>query len=192
LQPWNAELAQRGAIVTLLRLELMETFSLTLAEEIRALGEKWAEVQIEYQRGGSARDREGIQWEMVGALEQATNRDVLLQSTSVGPHRDDWQMMADGHALKTFASRGQQRTAVLALLFLEASYLELRRGEKPLILLDDIFSELDLNHRKRVTEAFSDHQVIMSATEAPEGVEAEVWRVGEGNVGRMTNGTMTQ
>jgi recombinational DNA repair ATPase RecF len=58
---------------------------------------------------------------------------------------------------------------VLALLFLEASYLEVRRGERPVILLDDIFSELDANHRERVLTAFSDHQVFLTATDMPTG-----------------------
>lgn len=185
MEPWNAELAAKGAIVTLGRLELMETFMLTLAEETQALGERWSAVRIAYQRSGSeGRTVQGIESELRAALGRNLERDVILQSTTAGPHRDDWQLEADGRPLPAFASRGQQRVAVLSLLFLEASYLELRRGEKPLILLDDIFSELDDAHRERVSAAFAGHQVFMTATHLPPGIGAgrNVWRVERGAV----------
>lgn len=164
LEPWDQELAEEGSIVTVARLELIETFSLTLAEELRALGEEWGEVRLEYRRAGKERDRQSLVPETLGLFRAARERDVLLQSTSVGPHRDDWGIVVDGLSLERFASRGQQRAAVVALLFLEASYLELKRGERPVILLDDVFSELDDLHRARVAAAFPRNQVFLTST----------------------------
>ncbi len=181
LGTWDAGLADRGSIITLLRLELMETFGLTLENEVQELGELWEDVAIVYERGSLCRDRAALCKELKDLLTQNAERDVLLQATTVGPHRDDWHFSVEGRPLQAFASRGQQRVAVLALLFLETSYIELRKGEKPVILLDDIFSELDANHRERVTGAFRDHQVFMTATEAPTE-EARIWQVSEGKV----------
>ncbi len=183
LEPWNAELARKGALITLQRLELTETFLLTLTEETRALAEQWESVGIAYQRSGStARTLGGLESDLLASFAQNTERDIILQSTTAGPHRDDWQLEADGHLLPSFASRGQQRVAVLALLFLEASYLELRRGEKPVIVLDDIFSELDDRHRERVESAFAGHQVFMTMTHLPAdgGAAGKIWRVEKG------------
>ncbi|MBI1812474.1 DNA replication/repair protein RecF [Candidatus Peregrinibacteria bacterium] len=183
LSPWDAAFAEQGSLVTLKRLEIVETFGLTLGEELRALGEAWSQVRIAYERTGEGRTQEEISAELLHALAQSRERDILLQSTGAGPHREDWTIMIDERAFQTFASRGQQRIAVLALLFLEASYVELRRGERPLILLDDVFSELDHDHRERILASFADNQILLTAIEVPSGTEcACVWRVRDGMV----------
>jgi DNA replication and repair protein RecF len=183
LVPWDLKVAEKGSQITLARLELIETFGLTIADELRSLGEKWEEVKVDYQRSGSARTQSELQQELFDQLQACHSKDILLQSTTIGPHREDIDLIIDGHSLSRFASRGQQRIAILSLLFLEASFLELRRGEKPVILLDDIFSELDANHQARVLESFAGHQVFMTGVEVPEGLrDAEVWQVAHGVV----------
>ncbi len=182
LEPWDLQLSEKGSLLTLLRQELVETFNLTLGDEVRSLGEMWTEVTMRYERTGTERGQDGICQELLGILRANRARDVILQSTVSGPHRDDWKLMVDGRAIESFASRGQQRVAVLSLLFLEASYLELRRAERPIILLDDIFSELDDAHRERVIAAFRDHQVLMTGTHVPTGMRSSVWEVCQGQV----------
>ena len=167
LAPWNEEIAVLGSAITLLRLELVGTFNLALQEETQALGELWENVHVHYRRSGTACEKDALRQEILKGLSATVERDVILRSTTVGPHRDDWSIDVDGHSLITFASRGQQRVAVLALLLLQGSYLEVRRGEKPVILLDDIFSELDDAHRERLLTAFTGHQVILTATDLP-------------------------
>lgn len=180
LDTWDNALALQGSAITLLRLELTEVFTLSLPAEIHALGESWTDVSIRYKRSGEARGQEELAQELTELFLRNRQRDILLQSTLSGPHRDDWEILADGRPLQAFASRGQQRIALLALLFLETSFLELRRGEKPVILLDDIFSELDGMHRERVSHAFRDHQVLLTATDLPPGLgDAVVWPMEE-------------
>lgn len=190
LPPWDQEIATFGAELTLMRLELVETFNLALREEIRALGEAWNDAGVVYRRTGVARDREVLIAEILAALGSAQDRDVILRTTTVGPHRDDWAFEADGRPLQSAASRGQQRVAVLALLLLQASYLEVRRGEKPVILLDDIFSELDETHRKHLLQSFADHQILMTAADMPVDVQSftgSIKKVGEGRVTEYTH-----
>src|SRR5207249_2384727 len=107
-------------------------------------------------------------------LRDRRSRDRIILSTTIGPHRDDWTVMINSRPIFSAASRGQQRVAVLALLLLQAAYLELRRGEKPVILLDDIFSELDAAHRENVLGTLSGNQVILTTTEMPEGFSGTV------------------
>lgn len=180
LTVWDAALAQEGSAIVLARLELLETFQLTLPHELQTFGESFDDVRLMYERKGEARERGELAEELRTLLTEHRDRDILLEATTVGPHRDDWKILMDGRELSSFASRGQQRACVLALLFLQASYMELRRGEKPVILLDDVLSEFDQIHRGGVLEALKDHQVLLTALEPPAGLErARVWHVDE-------------
>lgn len=181
LEIWDQTLAQHGAKITLKRLELIEVLQCTLREELHALGEAWETVELVYDRKGWGRDLAGIENDITSLLAENRKRDIILQSTSAGPHREDWHMEADGRSLPTFASRGQQRTAVLALLFLQVSFLELRRNEKPVILLDDVFSELDDAHQVALLKSLEGHQVVITTTHIPSEVHgAQIWEVKAG------------
>ncbi len=183
LELWDRELATRGSHITLARLQLVETLNLTFAEELMSLGETWKDVILQYRRRGTEREQGSIEQELLQLLTQNRERDLLLQSTTVGPHREDWQVIADGRELPTWASRGQERTAVLALLFLEVSYLELRRGEKPIVLLDDVFSELDDNHQDALLKSLAAHQVLLTATRLPPTeTKLHTWNVHQGQI----------
>lgn len=167
LDVWDREAARFGAAVTLRRLELMETFTLTFAEELARLGEAWTDVRLRYERKTSAREAAALEDEAFAVLRAGRERDMLLQGTLAGPHREDWQVSVEGRDLPSFASRGQERTAVLALLFLQVSYLQLTRGETPVLLLDDACSELDERHQEALLLGFPGAQVFLTATRLP-------------------------
>ena len=190
LDVWDNEVASKGARITLARLELIETFNLSFLQEMGSLGETWQDVRLRYERVTVSRTQAEAESELREALLQARVRDTVLQSTTVGPHREDWQAFQHERAIPTFASRGQERVAVLALLLLEVSYLELRRGEKPLILLDDAFSELDDNHQAALLEACTGYQVIMTTTRIPPSTreDAAIHQVRNGSVEVVTSG----
>lgn len=180
---WNAVLAKEGATIIVRRLELLGVLQCTLAEELERLGEHWNHPELQYERTGEARREVEVEQEILQELNRVMERDILLQATSIGPHRDDWGLLVLGRSLPLFASRGQQRTAVLALLFLLGSYIELQRSEKPVILLDDVFSELDSLHQSALLSSFGDHQVFITATRVPAGLNgATVWGVETGKV----------
>lgn len=177
---WDEQAAHTGAIVMLRRLELCEMLQCTFAEELHSLGEDWDDVHIVYLRTGEARDLENATQEMRTLFSHFQERDIILRSTTIGPHRDDWNVLVDKRDISTFASRGQQRTALLALLFLEVSYLELQRGEKPVILLDDVFSELDDHHQMSLLQSLQQHQVIITTTHEPTKLHgSKVWYMKE-------------
>ena len=183
LDVWDREVATHGAAVTVPHLELIETLMLTFAEELSRLGEEWRNVMLRYDRKTSARTVSDIEDELLRALRANRDRDVLLQATLVGPHREDWQVSVDGRDIPSFASRGQERTAVLALLFLQVSYLQLQRGEMPVLLLDDACSELDERHQQLLLSGFPGAQVFLTATRLPErSPSVAVYRVSPGSV----------
>jgi len=183
LSLWDQQLVEHAIPITLARLELIGTLQLTLPEEIRALGESWEDVHIVYDRKGLARDAETLTTEYLEQLQENRKRDCILCSTSIGPHREDWHIAVEGRPLPSFASRGQQRASLLALLLLQVSYLELRCGEKPVILLDDVFSELDESHQYALLDSLSGYQVLITTTHMPEYKgDVRVWEVEKGNV----------
>lgn len=104
-------------------------------------------------------------------LEQYKDAEIASCTTLVGPHRDDILFLQEGRDLASFGSRGQQRMQILYLKLAEMAFIEeITKGsaagaEKPILLLDDIFSELDHNHRETVMQTFNDHQVIITSAD---------------------------
>ena len=101
-------------------------------------------------------------------LLQYKDAEVGAGVTLVGPHRDDFiinlKSKTESHDIKFFGSRGQQRLAVLQLKVLELAYIEEKSGERPVLLLDDIFSELDESHIDLVLEMIGNQQTILTTT----------------------------
>jgi DNA replication and repair protein RecF len=108
---------------------------------------------------------DGLQQTILHRLEASRLSDVRRGFTSVGPHRDDIELSLDGHLAAESASRGEMRTIMLAFKLLEVELQTHHSGQKPLILLDDVFSELDLDREQRLMAALSGHQTIITATD---------------------------
>ncbi len=100
-----------------------------------------------------------------GRLEQYKNEEVASATTLVGPHRDDFIFFQDGRELSAYGSRGQQRMGVFWLKLAELSFIEQKTMEKPTLLLDDIFSELDHVHRDLVMKVANNQQTIITTAD---------------------------
>lgn len=100
-----------------------------------------------------------------GRLDQYKNEEVASATTLVGPHRDDFIFLQEGRDLASFGSRGQQRMEVLYLKIAEMNFIEEKTNVKPILLLDDIFSELDHSHREIVMQTLNSHQVIITSAD---------------------------
>ena len=99
-------------------------------------------------------------------LDANANRDIGAGLTLVGPHRDDLTLLLGGEAAASFASRGQQRTLALALRLAESRLLFERSGERPVLLLDDVLSELDAARRESVLRSLDADQVLITSADA--------------------------
>jgi DNA replication and repair protein RecF len=135
LAPWNEQVSRLGAQLVAGRHETVAALRPGFAERAGELGLADAELRYE----GEAPS--------VEQLEARTDRDVERGTTGLGPHLDDVGVLAGERDLRAFGSQGEQRLAVLALLLGEAELLEERRGVRPLLLLDDVLSELDPGRR---------------------------------------------
>ena len=99
-------------------------------------------------------------------LERNLPRDIGAGFTTIGPHRDDLGIEFKGAPITTVASRGEMRTVLLALKLAELAYIEEHTGTRPLLLLDDVFSELDDTRRRYLLEALGGHQAVITTTNA--------------------------
>ena len=103
---------------------------------------------------------------MLHKLESGQYQDEQRGFTGHGPHRDDIRISLNGNNADSSASRGEMRTILLALKVIELKLLEEDRGAKPLLLMDDVFSELDGSRRKALTEAIKGYQTFITTTDA--------------------------
>jgi DNA replication and repair protein RecF len=101
---------------------------------------------------------------------RATDREA--GSTTAGPHKDDLKLVSGGVDLRKYGSQGQQRTAALALKLAEVDIIKEETGEMPILLLDDVLSELDAERQKHLPESFKDCQIIITTAELSEDLKA--------------------
>lgn len=104
-------------------------------------------------------------------LLRTRDRDMRMGTTNVGPHRDDLKFSIGGVDIRKFGSQGQQRTCALSLKLAEIQIMENKRGEKPVLLLDDVLSELDSNRQNYLLESINDIQTIITCTGLDEFVK---------------------
>lgn len=125
-------------------------------------------LEIEYQCscGADENDNEGVlRDKLAAALNKARREDYHTGNTSAGPHRDDLDFKINGISAKRFGSQGQQRSAVLSLKLSEAELLYQKNEERPVILLDDVLSELDNGRQDFLLNRVEDYQVFVTCCE---------------------------
>lgn len=188
-EPFGPALARHGASLIAARLAWVEQTAERFAEECKGLGEPES-VGMAYKGRPELADPEA--WGP--ALRDSLARDQVLRSTGIGPHRDDLVVTIGGHAARGFGSTGQQRGAAIALRLAEMTTLSASRGSEPVLLLDDVFAELDDDRQSRLAARLSqggERQVFVTAPrrdELPDALELEVLRVEDGVVRKDGNG----
>jgi DNA replication and repair protein RecF len=161
LGAWDAELARHGVRLMADREEAvtgLRPLFAGLAEQLGLPGD----AELRYRPRSDASDAEGL------AAELAERRSADLERgfTAHGPHRDELQLLLGGVGLRAYGSQGQQRAALLALLFAERALLAERRARPPLMLLDDVMSELDAERRELLADLLrSGGQAVITTTE---------------------------
>jgi DNA replication and repair protein RecF len=146
---WETPLAEDGAVLWAARLAWMERSAERFAAMCAAIGES-AEVAMRY--ASVVQPNGDLRTALAAALAERRGLDVRRGLTHAGPHRDDLTLSIGGRDLRIFGSAGQHRTAAIALRMVEADTLSDRRGERPLMLLDDPFAELDTRRAARIVE----------------------------------------
>jgi DNA replication and repair protein RecF len=178
LEAWDEELIQLGTEIARARARAVDEL---MPEAARchagiAAGER---LEIGY---------EGPPENLREAVHNSLPEDLRRGTTSIGPHRDDIRVLLDGKDARSYASQGQQRTAVVSLKLAEAALIARRAGERPVLLLDDVLSELDGERRAALLdEVAGEGQVIITSVEAgpfPPALisRAMVWTVENGRI----------
>lgn len=176
LAPWNVTLAQAGVALAIDRAAAVDLLTQPFASHAADLGLA-GEVKVAYRRRSDAATVEELARELAAALDA----DLARGHTTRGPHRDELSVTRDGRTLRRYGSQGEQRLALLAVLLAERDVLAQQRSCPPLLLLDDVMSELDGTRRARLAAALRrDGQAVLTATEpahVPGAEDPEVVRV---------------
>lgn len=175
LLPWDVQLAQSAAYITARRIAATEQLSLLSArvQTVLAAGETLSiSYAIAHAPEGLTATKDGMTKRLELWYNEMFNeerfRDIARAATGVGPHLDDLVLMTCGMSLRSYGSQGQQRTGALALKLAELFYLRESVGEAPILLLDDVMSELDADRRRALLSFIQSEkiQTFITATDA--------------------------
>ena len=173
IQAFDAPLITHGFVLTQARDALCSALRPLLQLAHTAIGGHSEKIDATYLDASGS--------DFASSLLNSRTEDARLRQTQVGPHRDEWELNLQGHPA-SFGSEGQQRTYALALRLAAARYLEARTGQAPLLLLDDIFGELDAQRRAALmAELPKTSQQIVTTTQLewlPSDLSANVLRLG--------------
>ncbi|MCA9382186.1 DNA replication and repair protein RecF, partial [Candidatus Dojkabacteria bacterium] len=167
---WDINLAEIGVKVLKRRLELFTSIAQILPISQQKVMKEKFDLGINYHSkvvNALDESEESLLINFNKTIEEAKEKDLALGQTTVGPHRDDFSLEINSKDTRNYASRGQQRIAIVALLFCLSEIVFENIGMHPTLLLDDVLSELDIEHSKKVLEALEqiENQVIITATD---------------------------
>ena len=158
---WNLLLARHGLALYRARSQFTDAINTSLTTIYRSIATNHDTITISYQTEITA----ALEQAYLAILEQNFQRDYTLGHTTFGPHRDDYLFLFNGTPALGSASRGESRSIILALKFIEADLIYQKNHLRPLILLDNVFSELDNSRRTALIQNFKDHQIILTSVE---------------------------
>jgi DNA replication and repair protein RecF len=187
---WTGAIVENGARILDWRHETLAAMAGPLAEAHGEIAPDEPTLALRYASNVEPRAGEGSEEALRRRLRETAEKELWNGATLVGPHRDDLVFVSEGRELTEFASRGQQRTAILALKLAELDVLTALDGRPPLLLLDDVFSELDPERRAHLVRRIGElPQAIVTTTTAddldPALVAAStLWQVEPGRVQR--------
>lgn len=152
---WNTKIVQDGISIQYHREKMLDylkkgllSYGLDLNSSETKLDIKYLKSEINFER-----------------LHEYQSKEIASKNTLIGPHRDDIEIQLNGFNIAEFGSRGQQRSAILALKLAETDYFETETGKRPILLLDDVFSEFDEKHKEAVITTINKQQTIITTAQ---------------------------
>jgi DNA replication and repair protein RecF len=156
---WNISLSKYGSYIISKRIEFIERIEQDLGKTYRDISNTKDTVTASYSHAYSG----SIEQKLLSELDSYMEKDRILGFTSTGPHRHDILFMLNDSPALSVASRGEVRTIILALKFIEVAIIESLTSKRPVILLDDVFSELDKTRQNHLIKFTKDHQIVISS-----------------------------
>lgn len=159
---YDIKLAEYGSYIIKRRLEYIQglnNYSKSIHKDITQGKEN-----IEFKYMMQLKDNSNLQEELYNLLRLNRKKDIEKRVTSIGPHRDDFSILVNNMDVKTFGSQGQQRTSVLTIKFSSLMIIKELIGEYPLLLLDDVLSELDTKRQEYILKSIDGIQTLITGT----------------------------
>lgn len=163
---WDLTLSEYGSYIIKERIETVKLINTQIKNIYKKLSNTEDDIKINYTEDENTNSKQLI----FDKLQKSFTRDKIIGSTSIGPHRDDILIYINKKEAKQTASRGESRTIMLALKFFEIEIIEKNTGEKPIILLDDVYSELDEDRQRKLNDFTKNHQVVITSTQAIDNI----------------------
>ena len=166
---YTDKMTEFGVEVLIYRLLFVERLKETTKRIYKEISNNNENLEIKYSSSllkDNLTDKKIIRENYYNLLEQRKKEEEYLKSTTVGPHRDDLEFFIGGKSVKSFSSQGQMRTIILALKLSELIFIEEITGNYPILLLDDILSELDKERQERLFSYITKCQTILTITDA--------------------------
>lgn len=163
LDIWDYELARYGSKVIARRKEFIEKINIISHEIHEKISGGAEELELRYEP--NVYFEENNESLFYDHLKSCRNDDIKNRNTGCGPHKDDLKICGDGIDLRKFGSQGQQRTAALSLKLSEIKLIEEETGEKPILLLDDVLSELDNYRQTYLINSLGENQLFITTTD---------------------------
>lgn len=160
---WDVRLGELGSQIAAYRQELISSFNKRISAAYSQIAGRRTKVIIEYQIQFAV---DSYASQMVSALEKNLQRDLARGFSGYGPHREDFKFLIGNQPIDSTASRGEIRSLLLSLKKLELVLVEKAGNQKPILLLDDVLSELDGARRQALVEMLKDYQSILTTTDA--------------------------
>ena len=167
LDIWDAQLIEYGSNIMIERFNFVNTIKDCINNINKELSGGKEELLLEYRPSFYIKDYNlnNIQFIYGKTIEEGRPKDIRRGNTNWGPHRDELNFSIKGKELRNFGSQGQQRSALLSVKLAETVFIKEETGTTPVLLLDDVFSELDKNRQNHLLEYMKDIQVILTCTD---------------------------
>ncbi len=167
LDVFDMQIASIGTSIILERQKYVEQLSKIANTTHKNISSNAEELELEYTTNVPILENKSeMEKSYLNKLKENFKRDAECGTTEIGPHKDDIYMTINNKEVRTYGSQGQQRTVVLSLKFSEVELIKIERGMYPVLLLDDVFSELDEERRDYLIGLFKDMQTFITVTDA--------------------------
>lgn len=165
-EAYNIQLASLGSYIVMGRKKYIDTLNEEIKDVHLNISDGDEIIYIKYESPlEQYNDLKEIENYMLEGLRKALDRDLFVKYSTYGPHRDDLEIFVNDRELKVFGSQGQQRSAIISMKIVEINLIEKYRNIRPILLLDDVFSELDSYRRKKLIDSISGIQSFITMAE---------------------------
>jgi DNA replication and repair protein RecF len=165
---WDLQLAEKAGVIAVARQSIVETLQDICMGHYQSISNSTVELKLSYI---SKLPLDNYSNHLLAQLKNSIETDRQRGFTGFGPHRDDVYIELKGSNAQITASRGETRSIILALKIAELELLHEQTGKAPVLLLDDVFSELDGSRRRALAEALKDYQTFLTTTDADVAID---------------------